>query len=144
MKFNFQLLLLVCFTIASASSCKTNASVNSKKEVVTESIDDINGPSEHLNPENGAIPHSTESDCHGVRKTIMVINNQEAEIVKVGERYLISIPPGTKRYNPCKLPERAKVENLKVVFSGEVLEIFQNERLSGTPFRLSSLDILKD
>lgn len=144
MKFNIQLLLLICMTISIASSCKTKSSVNSTQDAVVESIDDINGPSEHMNPNNGATPHSNESDCHGVRKTIMVLNNKEAEIINVAGQYLISIPPGTKRYNPCELPEKAKVENLKVVFSGEVLEIFQNERLAGTPFRLTTLDIIKD
>jgi hypothetical protein len=82
------------------------------------------------------IPHSTEEDCHGVRKTIRMVENKDGEIMMIGNNITISIPPGTKRYKVCAIPDHLKVNGTKVRFSGEILEIFPNERLVGTPTRL--------
>ncbi len=91
------------------------------------------------------IPHSVKEDCHGVRKTIRTITDKNGEIMLIGNNVTISIPPGTKRYKVCDIdvPKELKVEGIKVRFSGEILEIFQNERLMGTPTRLTKIDIIK-
>lgn len=89
-----------------------------------------------------SVAHSTEEDCHGIRKSIRKVTKQEAEVIKIGNRYLISIPPGTRRFNPCEIPAELQNEGQKVLFSGIVLEIFPGERLMGTPFRLSAIEAI--
>lgn len=109
----------------------------------TETTNKIEDESQIDKPE--MTPHSVEADCHGVRKTIRTITNKEGEIMLIGNNITISIPPGTKRYKVCDVdvPKELKIEGLKVRFSGEILEIFHNERLMGTPTRLSKIDIIR-
>lgn len=85
------------------------------------------------------IPHSLKEDCHGVRKTIRTVKDKQGEILMIGSNVTINILPGTERYKVCEVPEEIKIDGTKVKFSGEVLEIFPNERLMGTPTRLTEI-----
>ncbi len=136
MKKLLPILLVIFAVVATASSC--NNKVKSIDHTEHESHEEVN-----VETNSDMIPHSSEEDCHGVRKTIHSIKDKEGEIMMIGGNILISIPPGTKRYKICDVAEEIKVEGLKVRFSGVVLEIFPNERLMGTPMRLSSIDIIK-
>jgi hypothetical protein len=78
-------------------------------------------------------------DCHGKRKVDQTIEDVNASIVKIGDKYVIATNGGNSRYLPCEIPGRLKKEGLLVRFSGEVLEIFPNERLIATPFRLKNI-----
>ena len=84
-------------------------------------------------------PTMKPEDCHGVRKTIQFLEDEVGVMMLVGNDYVISKDNGSKRWKPCKIPGKMKVEGMKVQFTGEVLEIFPNERLSATPFRLKSM-----
>ena len=131
--------------IMTSASCskKVSSSVDQIKveEPVTPSSESDASPSDlPIKEGDDTVAHSTEEDCHGVRKSIRKITNQEAEILKIGNRYLISVPPGTRRFNPCEIPADLQKEGQKVLFSGVVLEIFPGERLMGSPFRLTAIE----
>jgi len=79
-------------------------------------------------------------DCSPDRKVVNTIVNQNGIIIKIGDNYLIeldSINSGT-RYYPCNLSDEFKKENKTIKFSGNVKEIFPNERLMGTPFVITN------
>lgn len=80
-----------------------------------------------------------KEDCHGKRQVSQTLEEVDASILKVGEKYVISTDGGNNRYNPCELPDKFKKDGILVRFSGEVLEIFPNERLIATPFRLKNI-----
>jgi len=80
-----------------------------------------------------------EEDCHGKRMVTQTLEEVEASILKIGDKYVISTDSGNSRYNPCDLPKKLLVDGMPVRFSGEVLEIRPNERLMATPFRLKNI-----
>ncbi len=80
-----------------------------------------------------------EEDCHGKRMVQQTLESVDGSILKVGDRYVISTENGNNRYNPCDLPKKLMVDGILVRFSGEILEIFPNERLIATPFRLKNI-----
>ena len=77
-----------------------------------------------------------EEDCHGKRSVTQTLEEANGSIIKVAGMYVISMNEGTDRYQPCELPKKYNQECILVRFSGEVLEIFPNERRAATPFRL--------
>jgi len=135
-------LCLSFFMILSMASCNKKAIVVDEQEKAAEinqpTVEDVVN-SDFKPGQTDMIPHSDEEDCHGVRKTIRSLENIEAEVMVVGSHYLLSIPPGTKRYKPCEIPKSMRTEGQKVTFSAIVLEIFPNERLMGTPIRLEKI-----
>ncbi|MFT4534050.1 MAG: hypothetical protein ACJA1A_000213 [Saprospiraceae bacterium] len=140
MKKLLPLFFITCGLITMSSSCnnKINSSDSqSEIEQKTEEVSQIDKPE--------MTPHNMEEDCHGVRKTVRTITDKEGEIMLIGNNVTISIPPGSKRFKGCDedIPKELKIEGLKVRFSGEVLEIFSNERLMGTPIRLTKIHIIK-
>lgn len=124
-----------------SSSCNNKIKSEDKPTEITKKIED-----EIQMDKPEMTPHSMEADCHGVRKTIRTVTDKEGVIMLIGSNITISIPPGTKRYEVCDVdvPKEFKKEGLKVRFSGEILEIFHNERLMGTPTRLTKIDIIKN
>jgi len=138
MKILFPVFLVLFTMTVTTSSCNN--------KVKSESIDQVeheNNEETQVDINTDMIPHSPEEDCHGIRKTIFSAKDKEGEIMMIGDNVLINIPPGTTRYKICDVAQELKVEGLKVRFSGLVLEIFSNERLIGTPLRLSRIDIIK-
>lgn len=140
MKNLLSLLLIVCALVTMATSCNNKINSSDGRSETEQKVEEV---SQIDKPE--MTPHNMEEDCHGVRKTIRTISNLEGEIMLIGNNILISIPPGNKRFKLCHvdIPKELKIEGLKVRFSGQVLEIFNNERLMGTPIRLTEIDIIR-
>lgn len=86
-------------------------------------------------------PHLGEpdEDCHGKRYPTQNLEEVNASILEVQGQFLITTNGGNSRYIPCDLPNKMKKDGMLVRFSGEVLEIFPNERLIATPFRLRNI-----
>lgn len=80
-----------------------------------------------------------EEDCHGKRKVTQNLEDVSGSILNVGGLYVITSEGGNNRYNPCELSNKYKKDGIQVRFSGDVLEIFPNERLVATPFRLKNI-----
>lgn len=57
--------------------------------------------------------------------------------------YLIDVPARSMRYTACNMPEAVKRAGMMIRFSGEEKEIFANERWAGSPFKLTSIDIME-
>ena len=140
MKNLLSILFTFCCLVTMSSSCNNKIQTQDGNSEIEQKAEDLN---QFDKPE--MTPHNMEENCHGVRKTVRTVTDKEGEIMLIGNNVLISIPPGTRRYKVCDVdvPEELKVEGLKVRFSGEVLEIFHNERLMGTPTRLTSIDIIR-
>jgi hypothetical protein len=140
MKDLLTILFIACSLGTMSSSCNNKTKSNDGQSETVQMVEEL---SQFDKPE--MTPHNMEEDCHGVRKTVRTVTDKEGEIMLIGNNVLIRIPPGTRRYKVCDVdvPEKLKIEGLKVSFSGEVLEIFHNERLVGTPTRLTSIDIIK-
>ena len=144
MKKSLLYIVIATSLIALSASCNKKIAPAENEEVVEikqPTISDVSPGS--LPTMDNQIPHSDVADCHGVRKTIRRIENKKAEVVKIGEFYLLNVPPGTRRFKPCEIPEAMKIEGLKVIFTGLQLETFPNERLMGTPLRLEDISIVK-
>ena len=139
-------ILLGCFLIFSSCSDKTlpakkNEELNQPSvgddipsEVATEVFDKAPITSKNA-PQMGEL----EEDCHGKRMVRTTLESVDGSILKVGDRYVISTENGNNRYNPCDLPKKFLVGGMLVRFSGDVLEIFPNERLIATPFRTKNI-----
>jgi hypothetical protein len=80
-----------------------------------------------------------EEDCHGKRRVSQTLEEVNASILKIADIFVISTNGGNSRYLPCDLPSKLKKDGILVRFSGEVLEIFPNERLIATPFRIKNI-----
>lgn len=87
-------------------------------------------------------PHSSqfENDCYPNRTAEYTFTNQEATIIKVTDRYLLSTQE-SKRFLPCDIPAQYQTEGIKVLFSGQRLSTFPNERVIGTPLLLTELSL---
>ncbi len=62
------------------------------------------------------------------------IKDAEAELTVQNNFYVLKVKD--RKYIPCNLP--AGIKHQSIIISGEILQIMPNERLMGTPLRLSS------
>lgn len=143
---NLLSLLLGCLLLFASCSEKT-APVKNDVELKQPSIGD-KIPSEvatsvydkaPITKKNAPELGEMEEDCHGKRMVTQTLEEVEASILKVGDKYVISTNNGNNRYNPCDLPKKLMVGGMLVRFSGDVLEIRPGERLIATPFRLKNI-----
>ena len=134
MKNLFLPLILICCLTAMSSSCN-NKTKQMGDEIKEEQKSDITTETQ----DSEMTTQNMKEDCHGVRKTIRKVKDKEGEILMIGNNVTISIPPGTERYKVCEVSEEIKKDGIKVKFSGEILETFPNERLMGTPARLTEI-----
>lgn len=75
-------------------------------------------------------------DCYPNRKVVFNYIDAEGRVGKVGDYYIIHHNNGTGRLHPCTLPDAFKVEDLRIVFSGDQVEINPGERRLAMPIRL--------
>ncbi|HEY9872516.1 MAG TPA: hypothetical protein V6D12_03735 [Candidatus Obscuribacterales bacterium] len=81
------------------------------------------------------------SDCtYDDRKTVNTVKNQKGKITLSGGIYVL-VTEGTNsiRLGACNLPDAFKKEGQSVLFSGEVKEIYPNERWAATPFKITTI-----
>ncbi|MEE9439817.1 MAG: hypothetical protein V3V14_12500 [Saprospiraceae bacterium] len=143
------LIFIFAITLSAFSSCnhKTTSAIDApqkEKKVLIEPDIPVEISGEIIDKTSGAnadniVLDGKPDDCHGVRKTISFIENTKGEILMIGDIYVISLNGGTTKYMPCEISKKYQKEGLQVTFGGEVLEIFSNERLIATPFRLSQM-----
>jgi hypothetical protein len=72
----------------------------------------------------------------------VVFNHIDAagRVGKVGDYYIIHHNNGTGRLQPCNLPDAFKVEDLRIVFTGDQVEINPGERRFAMPMRLHRIE----
>lgn len=81
------------------------------------------------------------SDCLLDRNNQETLANQEGNIIKVADQYVILSQDGNSRYLACNLPETYKKEGTKISFTLIVKEIYPNERLIATPALLTEIKL---
>ena len=77
------------------------------------------------------------------RKTVKIINYRVG-IIK-GGRILTEDNPTNfeSRLSLCSLPEKFRKDGIKIIFSGEIKEIYPNERWAATPLKITDFDIVE-
>ncbi len=77
------------------------------------------------------------------RKTVGTVENKVGRIQRIHDKlYIIVTEDGSGRFAPCNLPNKFKKDGLKIRFSGEVKEIYPNERWAATLFKLSDYKLV--
>lgn len=77
-------------------------------------------------------------DCYKDRKTVKIVHNRAAKVLKEGKFGILDCYELGTRYQPCQLPDWATV-GTEVKISGVVKEVRDNERRAGTPFLISEI-----
>ena len=86
---------------------------------------------------------AAEEDCYYPRKTIRTITEEGGAVLEIDGKYLIDAD-SRGRYLPCSVPTAYQQVGLRVIFTGDKLEIFPNERLMGSPLRLQQIRVEKE
>ncbi|MCJ8282268.1 MAG: hypothetical protein MJK14_21140, partial [Rivularia sp. ALOHA_DT_140] len=58
--------------------------------------------------------------------------------------YIIITEDNKSRFAPCNLPDKFKKEGLKIRFSGDVKEIYPNDRWAATLFKLTDYKVMDE
>ena len=85
-----------------------------------------------------------DSDCtYGNRRTVDTVKNQKGKVMLIGGVYTI-LTEGNNgiRFGACNLTDALKKDGQAVLFSGEVKEIYPNERWAATPFKITAIENL--
>ena len=93
-----------------------------------------------------SFPEFTQfGDCNDQRETVSILKDCKGKVLKINEEMWALVPdnaPDT-RYGVCEMPAELKVDQLGVVFSGQVKKIAPYERLFATPIVVTSLRVIK-
>jgi hypothetical protein len=77
------------------------------------------------------------------RKTVATVESKVGRIQRIHEKlYIIVSEDGRGRFAPCNLSEEFKKDGLRIVFSGDVKEIYPNERWAATLFKLTDYKVV--
>ena len=80
-------------------------------------------------------------DCAKDRKNKKTLSDVSGVVNIIANDYVIVCENPYSRYVACNMPEACNKENLQLVFSGIVKEIFPYERRYATPLLLQSIEI---
>ncbi|BAY82583.1 hypothetical protein NIES267_20650 [Calothrix parasitica NIES-267] len=78
------------------------------------------------------------------RKTVDTVKNQVGKIRKIHDRLYIIVSKDNGRFAPCNLSDEFKKDGLMIRFSGDVKEIYPNERWAATLFKLSDYKVVDE
>jgi hypothetical protein len=78
-----------------------------------------------------------KQDCYNERKLERVVTDLSAKIEIFGDEYLIATDDA--RYMPCEVPTAFRKNGIKIIFSGEVKEVYPHERWAGLPLHLTKI-----
>ena len=77
------------------------------------------------------------------RKTVETVENQVGRIQRIHDKlYIIVTEDNRGRFAPCNFPNKFKKDGLRIVFSGEIKEIYPNERWAATLFKLTDYKVV--
>jgi hypothetical protein len=92
---------------------------------------------QNLQVQSAPIPSECSFDT---RKTVGSVKNQQGKIERVGDIYRIVTKDSS--IVPCNLPDAFKQDSKTILFSGELKEIYPNERWAATPFKITAIKSL--
>ncbi|BAY86271.1 hypothetical protein NIES267_57770 [Calothrix parasitica NIES-267] len=77
------------------------------------------------------------------RKTVKIIKDRVG-IIKDGSLLTEDNPTNFEsRLSLCSLPEQFRKDGLKIIFSGEIKEIYPNERWASTPLKITDFEVVE-
>ena len=77
------------------------------------------------------------------RKTVKIMKNRVG-IIKDGSILTEdNLTNFESRLSLCSLPEEFRKDGLKIIFSGEIKEIYPNERWAATPFKITDFEVVE-
>lgn len=77
------------------------------------------------------------------RKTVETVENKVGTVRRIHDKlYIIISEDNRSRFAPCNLPDEFKKDGLRIVFSGDVKEIYPNERWAATLFKLTDYKVV--
>ncbi len=88
---------------------------------------------------NKTVTSEAFEDCFPERKNIKTHPTTEGIIKEVMNDFFAITIGDSKRYSPCNLDSKWKIEGMKVTFSGIEKEIYPHERRAATPFVLTEI-----
>lgn len=92
---------------------------------------------QNLQSQSTPIPSECSFDA---RKTVGSVKNQQGKVERVGDIYRIVTKDSS--IVPCNLPAAFKQDGKTILFSGELKEIYPNERWAGTPLKITAIKSL--
>ena len=79
------------------------------------------------------------------RKTVDTLEKQVGTVRRIHDKlYIIVSEDNRSRFAPCNLPDEFKKEGLKIIYSGEIKEIYPNERWAATLFKLTDYKVVDE
>lgn len=79
------------------------------------------------------------------RKTVETVKDSIGTVRRIHDKlYIIITEDNKSRFAPCNLPDKFKKEGLKIRFSGDVKEIYPNERWAATLFKLTDYKVMDE
>ena len=93
----------------------------------------------------GTKPGNTSKCDFDDRKTVGIVKKQIGQIKRITQEvYAIVTEDNRNRFVPCNLPRKFQKDGLLIIFSGNIKEIYPNERVIGTPFKLTKYKVMKN
>lgn len=80
-------------------------------------------------------------DCYKERKMEMALTDVSAKLEIFGDDFLIATEDA--RYVPCELPISFRKNGINILFSGEVKEVYPQERWAGLPIQLTKIRLIE-
>lgn len=79
--------------------------------------------------------------CYDERKLESTVSEVSARIETFGDEFLIATDDA--RYMPCEIPIAFRKNGTKIVFSGDIKEVYAQERWAGLPLHLTKIRLIK-
>lgn len=79
------------------------------------------------------------------RRTVGLLKNQVGRTILIMNSFYVieNEDNQTQRVAPENLPQELKKDGLRIIYSGELKEIYPHERWAGHPFKLINFEILE-
>ena len=80
------------------------------------------------------------------RRTVGYLKNQVGQIILIMNYFYAIENEDNQTYQrvvPNNLPQELKKDGLRIIYSGEIQEIYPYERRAGHPFKLTNFEILE-
>ena len=79
------------------------------------------------------------------RKTVDTLEKQVGTVRRIHDKlYIIVSEDNRSQFAPCNLPDKLKKEGLKIIYSGDIKEIYPNERWAATLFKLTDYKVVDE
>lgn len=93
--------------------------------------------SANMSDDKASMGIAIEQNCYEDRKVDGSVENLKVTILEKADKFFC-VRENT-HYEPCEIPAEFAKAGKEVIISGDIMEIYPNERRMGTPFHLKSI-----